>query len=80
MADTFAYGTGLEESAITRGRSGHEKVTVVATHRFAFQTPKDAIPVLVYGAKSVSFLTKKVMEIQARHAADSHRGCVRCGV
>jgi hypothetical protein len=65
MADTFAYGTGLEESAITRGRSDDEKVTEVATFTgSAFKPPKDAIPVLVFGAKSVSFLTKKVMEIK----------------
>src|SRR5262245_54392934 len=30
-ADTFAYGTGLKESTITRGRADDEKVTKVAT-------------------------------------------------
>ena len=65
MADFFENGTGLEESAVTRGRSDDEKVTKVATFTgSAFKPPKDAIPVLVFGAKSVSFQTKKVLEIK----------------
>jgi hypothetical protein len=54
--ETFEYKTGLKESAITRGRSDDEKVTKVATFTgSAFKVPKDAIPVLVFGAKSESF-------------------------
>jgi hypothetical protein len=53
--DTFEYGTGLKESAITRGRSDDEKVTKVATFTgSAFKPPKGATPVLVFGAKSES--------------------------
>jgi hypothetical protein len=53
--ETFEYGTGLKESAITRGRSGGERVTRVATFTgSAFRPPKDAIPVLVFGPKSES--------------------------
>jgi len=60
MGDVFESGTGLVESAVTRGRSDDEKVTRVATFTgSAFKPPKDAIPVLVFGAKSVSFETKE---------------------
>jgi len=60
MADLFEDGNGLEESAVTRGRSEDEKVTKVATFTgSAFKPPKDAIPVLVFGANSVSLETKK---------------------
>jgi ketosteroid isomerase-like protein len=60
MADLFEVGAGLEESAVTRGRSDGERVTKVATFTgSAFRPPKDAIPVLVFGAKSVSLETKK---------------------
>src|SRR5262249_28533380 len=58
-ADTFAYGTGLKESTITRGRADDEKVTKVATFTgSAFKPPKDATPVLVFGAKSESLERK----------------------
>jgi len=58
-ADTFAYGTGLKESTITRGRAEDEKVTKVATFTgSAFKPPKDATPVLVFGAKSESLERK----------------------
>jgi hypothetical protein len=53
--DTFEPGTGLHESAITRGRADGEKITKVVTFTgSAFRPPKDATPVLVFGAKSVS--------------------------
>jgi hypothetical protein len=59
-ADTFELATGLKESAITRGRSGGEKVTKVATFGgSAFKLPKGASPVIVFGANSVSHETKK---------------------
>jgi hypothetical protein len=58
--DLFELGAGLEVSAVTRGRAPDEKVTRVATFTgSAFRPPKDAIPVLVFGAKSVSLETKK---------------------
>jgi ketosteroid isomerase-like protein len=60
VPDIFENGTGLEESAVTRGRSDDENVTKVATFTgSAFKPPKGAIPVLVFGAKSVSFETKE---------------------
>jgi len=60
MADFFEDGNGLKESAVTRGRSDDEKVTKVATFTgSAFKPPKDAIPVLVFGASSVSLETKR---------------------
>ena len=60
MVDIFDNKTGLRESAVTRGRSDDEKVTRVATFTgSAFKPPKKAIPVLVFGAKSVSLETKK---------------------
>ena len=53
--ESFEYGTGLRESAITRGRSGDEMVTKVVTFTgSAFKPPKGAIPVLVFGADSES--------------------------
>jgi hypothetical protein len=53
--DTFAQGTGLKESAITRGRADEEKVTKVATFTgSAFKPPKGATPVLQFGAGSES--------------------------
>lgn len=60
MADIFDYETGLKESEVTRGRADDEKVTMVATFTgSAFKPPKEAIPVLVCGANSVSLETKK---------------------
>ncbi len=57
--ESFEYGTGLKESAITRGRSGDEKVTKVVTFTgSAFKPPKGAIPVLVFGADSVLYERK----------------------
>ena len=56
--DTFEHGTGLKESAVTRGRADDEKVTKVATFvGSAFKPPKDATAVLVFGANSVSLET-----------------------
>jgi hypothetical protein len=53
--ETFEYKTGLKDSIITRGRSNDEKVTKVATFTgSAFQPPKEAIPVLEFGARSES--------------------------
>jgi hypothetical protein len=64
--DTFEATTGLKESAITRGRNDGEKVTRVATFAgSAFKAPKDAMPVLVFGAKSISMETKKAPGITA---------------
>ncbi|MDP6555517.1 MAG: DUF4350 domain-containing protein [Pirellulaceae bacterium] len=61
--DTFERGTGLKESAVTRGRSEDEKITKVATFGgSAFKPPKDAAAVLVFGANSVSLETKKARE------------------
>lgn len=58
--DTFTAETGLKACAITRGRDEKEKVTSVATFGgSAFKVPKGAIPVLVFGAKSVSQETTK---------------------
>jgi hypothetical protein len=58
--NTFDYATGLKESAVTRGRSAHEQVTKVATFGgSAFKPARDAIPILVFSAGSVSFETKK---------------------
>jgi len=59
-SDTFEDGTDLKESAVTRGRADDEKVTKVVTFGgSAFKPPKDAVPVLVFGAKSVSLETKR---------------------
>jgi hypothetical protein len=58
--DVFEPATGLKECAVTRGRSADEKVTKVATFGgSAFQLPKGATPVLVFGPDSVSHETKK---------------------
>jgi hypothetical protein len=57
--DTFEPGTGLQESAVTRGREDSEKLTKVTTFTgSAFKPPKDATPVLVFGANSVSWERK----------------------
>jgi hypothetical protein len=57
--DTFALGTGLKESPITRGRADDEKVTKVATFTgSAFKLPKGATPVLVFGPGSQSISWK----------------------
>ena len=53
--ETFELGTGLKESAITRGRSDDKKVTKVATFTgSAFKAPKGAIHVLEFGPESKS--------------------------
>jgi hypothetical protein len=58
--DTFAYGTGLKESAITRGRAADEAVTKVTTFTgSAFKPPKGATAVLVFGAGSESVERKE---------------------
>jgi hypothetical protein len=57
--DTFEPGTGLQESAVTRGRADNEKITKVVTFTgSAFKPTKDATPVLVFGANSVSLERK----------------------
>jgi hypothetical protein len=57
--DTFEPGTGLKESAVTRGRADGEKITKVTTFAgSAFKPPRDATPVLVFGANSVSLERK----------------------
>jgi hypothetical protein len=64
--DTFDAKTGLKESAVTRGRNESEQVTSVATFGgSAFKPPKGAIPVLVFGDKSISMETKKAPGISA---------------
>ncbi|HTU16844.1 MAG TPA: DUF4350 domain-containing protein [Gemmataceae bacterium] len=61
--ETFELGTGLKESAVTRGRSDDEKVTKVATFTgSAFKAPKDAFPVLEFGPKSELFERKAKAE------------------
>ncbi len=58
--DMFDGATGLKESAATRGRNDDEKVTEVATFTgSAFRMPEKAIPILVFGANSISLETKK---------------------
>jgi len=60
MADLFEPGAGLAESAVTRGRVDDERVTQVATFAgSAFRPPRDAVPVLRFGAGSVSLETKR---------------------
>jgi hypothetical protein len=58
--DIFDRENGLKECAVTRGRADDEKVTTVATFTgSAFKPPKDAIPVLLFGAKAVSLTPEK---------------------
>jgi hypothetical protein len=53
--DTFEPGTGLRDSAVTRGRADNETITRVVTFTgSAFKPPGGATPVLVFGAGSVS--------------------------
>jgi hypothetical protein len=57
--EAFEYGTGLKESAVTRGREGDKKVTRITTFTgSAFKPPEGATPVLVFGAGSESFERK----------------------
>jgi hypothetical protein len=63
--DSFDYGTGLKESAVTRGRPDDEKITKVITFTgSAFKLPKGATAVLVFGAKSVSRERKEVGQVK----------------
>jgi hypothetical protein len=65
--EAFEPGTGLKESAITRGRSDDEKVTKVVTFTgSAFKLPKGAIPVLEFGARSESLQRKEGEKDQDR--------------
>jgi hypothetical protein len=58
--DTVDSATGLKESVVTRGRTGEEKITKVATFGgSAFKLPNGATPVIVFGANSVSHETTK---------------------
>jgi hypothetical protein len=60
IADLFKPEAGLRENPVTKGRSDDERVTHVATFTgSAFKPPKDATPVLVFGAKAVSMETKE---------------------
>ncbi len=60
IADIFDSANGLAESPVTRGRTGEEKVTKAATFTgSSFKPPKGAIPVLIFGAGSVSHETKE---------------------
>jgi hypothetical protein len=53
--DTFDDETGLKVSTITRGRADDEKITRIVTFvGSAFKPPRDATPVLVFGARSES--------------------------
>lgn len=64
--DIFTDQTGLRESPVTRGRSPDERVTRVATFTgSAFTIPAGAIPVLVFGAKSVSLETRAAPGVTA---------------
>lgn len=61
--DVFDHETGLIESAITLGRTDDPKVTAIATFvGSAFKAPKDAIPILVFGAGAVSLEVEKAGE------------------
>lgn len=58
-SDSFELGAGLKESAVTRGRTGEERITRVATFAgSAFQPPKAGVPVLVFGAGAFSHETE----------------------
>lgn len=60
LADIFEFDSGLQPSALTSGRADDEQVTSVATFTgSAFKLPKDATPVLVFGADSVSLETTR---------------------
>lgn len=64
--DMFDRQTGLGESAVTGGRCADEQVTRVATFTgSAFTIPKGAIPVLMFGAHSVSLETRQAPGITA---------------
>ena len=55
----FGKDTGLNDSAVTRGRADDEKITEIATFTgSAFKPPKEAISVLIFGSNFVSFLEK----------------------
>ena len=63
---TFTPGTGLRDSPITRGRGGQERVTSVATFTgSAFRPPKNAIPVLEFGADFVSIKPTEAWKMTA---------------
>jgi hypothetical protein len=58
--DMFNGATGLKECVVTRGRTEDERIAQVATFTgSAFTIPEAAIPVLVFGAESVSLETRK---------------------
>jgi hypothetical protein len=62
----FTRGTGLMESAVTRGRGDQERVTEVATFvGSAFKAPKDAIPVLEFSANYLSLMPAKAWQFTA---------------
>jgi hypothetical protein len=72
---TFRQGTGLKESAVTRGRGDQESVTIVATFvGSAFKPPKDAIPVLVFSANFVSLKPDKAWQFTAATPRESLEG------
>ena len=58
--DTFALGTGLKESVVTRGRADEETVTKVVTFvGSAFRCPEHATAVIEFGPNSVSHETAR---------------------
>jgi len=62
--DRFERGAGLMESPVTSGRTDDEKVAQVTTFTgSAFNPPTGAVPVLVFGAESVSYETRKSLEV-----------------
>ncbi len=78
---TFDAKTGLKDCAVTRGRDDTEKVSVVATFGgSAFKLPKDATPVLVFGADSISHETKKAPGITPDAPKVPIEGWVQAGL
>ena len=58
--DAFDAATGLKESPATKGRAGDPPITRVATFTgSAFQVPKEALPVLVFGPGAFSLTPAK---------------------
>ena len=72
---TFGPGTGLRESAITRGRGDQEKVTEVKTFvGSAFKPPQDATPVLVFSANYLSLKPAIAWQFAAATPKESLEG------
>lgn len=61
---TFKIGEGLADCVITRGRDSDERVAQITTFGgSSFKLPPHAIPILIFGPKSVSHETKKALGI-----------------